>query len=103
MRISSNHCAVICSGLALILLAACGRNESEPAVSEPAIAMDADDIAGFVHSLAGPEVGVWVIAETDDLGTRFARIVVTDDEGRYLVPDLPEANYQLWALRACLR
>jgi hypothetical protein len=39
---------------------------------------------------------VWVIAETADLGTRFARIVVTDDEGRYLVPDLPDANYELW-------
>ncbi len=47
-------------------------------------------------SADGPEAGVWVIAETDDFNTRFARIVVTDDEGRYLVPDLPEANYELW-------
>ena len=29
----------------------------------------------------GPEAGVWVIAETTDLPTRFARIVVTDDRG----------------------
>jgi hypothetical protein len=58
--------------------------------------MDADDIAGVVTSSAGPEAGVWVIAETDELATRFIRIVVTDDKGRYLVPDLPDANYRLW-------
>ena len=28
--------------------------------------------------------------------TRFARIVVTDDGGRYVVPDLPDADYQVW-------
>ena len=44
----------------------------------------------------GPEAGVWVIAETTDLPTRFARIVVTDGQGRYLVPDLPKANYNVW-------
>ena len=60
------------------------------------IPQDSDDIAGVVASAAGPEAGVWVIAETEDLGTRFARIVVTDDEGRYLVPDLPDASYELW-------
>ena len=60
------------------------------------IEIDGDDIAGVVASAAGPEAGVWVIAETADLGTRFVRIVVTDDEGRYLIPDLPEADYELW-------
>src|SRR5690606_25328196 len=39
---------------------------------------------------------VWVIAETFDLPTRYAKIVVTDDEGRYLIPDLPDANYSVW-------
>jgi hypothetical protein len=58
--------------------------------------MDGDDIAGIVRSSAGVEAGVWVIAESDDFGSRFARIVVTDEQGRYLVPDLPPANYQLW-------
>ncbi len=61
-----------------------------------AIVIDDDDIAGVVSSPEGPEAGVWVIAETDDFETRFARIVVTDDKGQYLVPDLPEANYRLW-------
>ena len=60
------------------------------------VAIDADDIGGVVTSENGPEAGVWVIAETDDFQTRFARIVVTDDEGRYVVPDLPDADYQVW-------
>lgn len=75
---------------------AAGCSSEAPPEASSSVAMDSDDIAGVVTSSAGPEAGVWVIAETDDLATRFARIVVTDDEGRYLVPDLPEANYQLW-------
>src|SRR5207244_3633681 len=64
--------------------------------SATAVAVDADDIGGVVGSSKGPEAGVWVIAETTDLPTRFIRIVVTDDQGRYLVPDLPKANYDVW-------
>ena len=61
------------------------------------IAIDADDIAGVVASANGPEAGVWVVAETDELGTKFVRSVVTDDQGRYLIPDLPAATYQVFA------
>ena len=53
-------------------------------------------IGGVVRGQKGPEAGVWVIAETTELPTKFARIVVTDDQGRYLIPDLPTANYELW-------
>ncbi|AMY11102.1 hypothetical protein LuPra_04347 [Luteitalea pratensis] len=60
------------------------------------VAMDADDIAGVVTGPKGPEAGVWVIAETTGLPTKFSRTVVTDDRGRYLVPDLPKASYQVW-------
>jgi hypothetical protein len=60
------------------------------------IAIDGDDIAGVVRGASGPEAGVWVIAETSDLPTKFARIVVTDDQGRYLIPDLPQARYDVW-------
>ena len=60
------------------------------------VPMDSDDIAGVVTGPAGPEAGVWVIAETRDLPTRHIKIVVTDDEGRYLVPDLPQATYDVW-------
>src|SRR4051794_24621954 len=56
----------------------------------------AGDIGGVVKSGKGAEAGVWVIAETTDLPTRYAKIVVTDDRGRYLVPDLPEASYSVW-------
>ncbi len=55
-----------------------------------------DDIGGTVTGPNGPEAGVWVIAETYDLPTRFAKIVVTNDKGQYLIPDLPGANYQVW-------
>ena len=55
-----------------------------------------DDITGVVTRAGEPEAGVWVIAETADLSTRFARIVVTDDQGRYVIPDLPEASYDVW-------
>jgi hypothetical protein len=54
------------------------------------------DIAGTVTSAKGPEAGVWVIAETTALPTKFAKIVVTDDRGRYLLPDLPKATYSIW-------
>ena len=60
------------------------------------VAIDTDDIGGIVNGPAGPEAGVWVIAETDDFDTRYAKIVVTDDQGRYVVPDLPAANYRVW-------
>ena len=64
--------------------------------TESAVAIDADDIGGVVDGPNGPEAGVWVIAETTDLPTRFNRIVVTDDQGRYLLPDLPSATYEVW-------
>lgn len=62
-----------------------------------AVAIDADDIGGAVMSANGPEAGVWVIAETRELGVRYIKSVVTDDEGRYVLPDLPPAQYDVWA------
>jgi hypothetical protein len=61
------------------------------------IHIDRDDIGGTVTSSKGPEAGVWVIAETTDLPTRYIKEVVTDDRGRYVIPDLPEATYSVWA------
>src|SRR6266571_9514292 len=60
------------------------------------VAIDNDDIGGVVRGPNGPEAGVWVIAETHDLPVRYIKIVVTDDQGRYVVPDLPRANYDVW-------
>ena len=75
------------------VIAACAAQMSDEA---SAVRIDNDDIGGVVTSAKGPEAGVWVIAETNDLPTRFARMVVTDDQGRYVLPDLPKANYNLW-------
>ena len=60
------------------------------------VAIDGDDIGGVVASAKGPEAGVWVIAETTDLPTKFAKMVVTDNQGRYVLPDLPQASYQVF-------
>ena len=71
--------------IALVAVTGCDQQE-EPTEIE----LDHDDIGGVVTSSNGPEPGVWVIAETDDFPTVFTQIVVTDDDGRYLLPDLPE-------------
>ena len=65
-------------------------------LTDTAAAAAGDDLTGVVQSASGPEAGVWVIAETSDLETRFRKIVVTDDAGRFLVPDLPPAAYEVW-------
>src|SRR5204862_7211988 len=62
-----------------------------------AIQIGAKDIGGVVSSPQGREAGAWVIAETTELPTHFARIVVTDDQGRYLIPDLQQTDYSVWA------
>src|SRR6202008_3280031 len=68
-------------------------------VAAPASAQQvgSDNIGGVVTVPNGPEAGVWVIAETTALPTRFIKSVVTDDQGRYLIPDLPKANYTIFA------
>jgi len=60
------------------------------------VSAGSDDITGLVQGPRGPETGVWVIAETSDLETKFRKIVVTNDAGRFLIPDMPAAAYQLW-------
>jgi hypothetical protein len=67
------------------------------AQSSAAVRIGANDIGGVVSSAKGLEAGVWVIAETTDLPTRYIKEVVTDDRGRYLIPDLPKARYTVWA------
>ena len=64
-------------------------------LSVPAFAGPAD-ISGTVMGPKGPEAGVWVIAETGDLPTKYAKVVVTDDKGRFVIPELPKASYSVW-------
>ena len=68
-----------------------------PALSaEESVAINAEDIGGTVTGPRGPEGGVWVIAETNGLPTKFTKIVVTDDKGRFVIPGLPRATYSVW-------
>ena len=60
--------------------------------AQSTIAINNDDIGGVVTGPNGPEAGIWVIAETTDLGTKFAKMVVTDDQGRYVVPEVPRRS-----------
>src|SRR5450432_807866 len=64
--------------------------------AQQSVRIDSDDIGGVVTGAKGPEAGVWVIAETTGLPTKFAKIVVTDDKGRYVLPQLPAAKYRVW-------
>jgi hypothetical protein len=84
---------VIGLGMSALVLVGCGGSGEVGG----ALAIDDDDLGGVVTGPNGqPEAGVWVIAETTDLPTRLAKIVVTDDEGRYVLPDLPAATYDVW-------
>ena len=75
--------------IASVFIVACSPGSKEVIVGK-------NDIGGTVTGANGPEAGVWVIAETFDLPTRFAKIVVTDDAGRYLIPELPQGKYKIW-------
>ena len=79
---------------ATVALFLTASHAQQPAAS---VAIDADDIGGVVTGPKGPEAGVWVIAETRDLPVRYIKSVVTDDRGRFVVPDLPAATYAVWA------
>ena len=68
-----------------------------PAQQNQNVKVKTDEIGGVVSSANGSEAGVWVIAETTDLPTRYIKEVVTDDQGRYLIPALPQATYAVWA------
>src|SRR6266404_1880637 len=89
------YVAILAIAIAVLLgVSRPGHSARQPVAA--AIPMNSSDIAGVVTSSKGPEAGVWVIAETKDLGTGYRKIVVTDDQGRYLLPDLPKANYTVW-------
>ncbi len=79
---------------ALALAALLGSTPMSARAQAPTIGET--DLGGVVTGPSGPEAGVWVIAETKDLPTPYAKIVVTDDQGRYVIPDLPKGNYNVW-------
>lgn len=94
MRANRVSAPLLVAGLgACLALSLAASTARQPA---PAIVLDKDDLGGTVTGPKGPEAGVWVIAETADLPTPYAKIAVTDDQGRYLVPDLPAVKYRVW-------
>ncbi|MGE5303206.1 MAG: carboxypeptidase-like regulatory domain-containing protein, partial [Alphaproteobacteria bacterium] len=96
MRTNRTVCwSLLAIGIALVVAGLPARLKGQQKNTAP-VQIDNDDIGGVVTSAKGPEAGVWVIAETRELPTRFARMVVTDDQGRYVVPDLPKATYDVW-------
>src|SRR6476661_4016363 len=88
--------AISIVALTVATIGTAARQQPTVTPAASAVPIDADDIGGVVTSANGPEAGVWVIAETSDLPTKFVKIVVTDDRGRYLLPDLPKASYNVW-------
>ena len=88
--------ATVAGAAAMLIALGAGLIGGEGLAQTPGIELDPDDIGGVVTSAAGPEAGVWVVAETTDLPTRFIRIVATDDGGRYVLPDLPDASYEIF-------
>ncbi len=92
---STKRVSVLLLGLSLIVFfATTSVRMSGQGGAAPAI--DNDDIGGVVTGAQGPEAGVWVIAETRSTPTRLIKSVVTDDRGRYVVPDLPAGEYDVW-------
>jgi hypothetical protein len=90
--VSKSLAILVCTAaIATSLVAVRGQTPGQAAVR-----VDSDDIGGVVMGARAPEAGVWVIAETTELNTPLRKIVVTDDQGRFLVPDLPKANYDVW-------
>jgi hypothetical protein len=89
---------VLLSGVAALVVAA--SMGFAPAFAQqppaPPVQINSTAIGGVVTSRFGPEAGVWVIAETTDLTSKFAKVVVTDERGRYVIPELPSANYKVW-------
>jgi hypothetical protein len=89
------YAGMVAAGIAALVAAGQSRLGAQQP-SDPAIRIGSNDLGGVVTGANGPEAGVWVIAETTELSTRFAKIVVTDDLGRYVMPDLPKATYSVW-------
>ena len=86
---------IVAVAITVLAMAMPPRLSAQPTAAQ-VVQIGDSDLGGVVTSANGPEGGVWVIAETADLPTKFARVVVTDDYGRYLIPDLPKAKYTVW-------
>jgi hypothetical protein len=94
MRMRMRACLGLAALGAAAIIASGTELRAQPATG--AVSVGAADLGGVVTGPGGPEAGVWVIAETTDLPTKFAKMVATDDQGRYVIPELPNAKYKVW-------
>src|SRR6201984_3700963 len=92
---ASLHLSVAAIGTALLLIVPAARLAAKQ-TAPAGVTVGESDLGGVVTGPNGPEAGVWVIAETTDLPTKFAKVVVSDDRGRYVIPELPDARYRVW-------
>jgi len=88
----SLYLGVAAIAIAAVLAGAPARLDAQ----QPPVNIGATELGGVVTGPKGREAGVWVIAETKDLPTNLVKIVVTDDQGRYVLPELPKAKYDVW-------
>src|SRR5215475_5205264 len=94
MRITATLLSAVAIAALLSVSGAQLNAQQQPA--PPGVTVGDSDLGGVVTGAAGPEAGVWVIAETTELPTKLVKIVVTDDQGRYVIPELPKATYEVW-------
>jgi streptogramin lyase len=87
-RVTGAVAVPVLAAIAMLTVVAMGSRGSAKATT--------DYIQGQVTGPGGPEAGVWVIAQTNSLGTPFRKIVVTDDDGRFVIPQLTPATYKVW-------
>lgn len=93
--------SLLCAGAIGLALFAVMPTHAQQAVTKKAAAKTRyvsppGYITGTVTSEKGPEAGVWVIADTNDFQTQMIKIVVTNDQGKFALPELPVANYKVW-------
>ena len=96
MRKNGFFCAGVAASAIAMVLASPSAQLNAQQGTPAAVSIGDEDLGGVVTGPNGPEAGVWVIAETTELSTKYAKIVVTDDQGRYVLPGLPKANYSVW-------
>src|SRR6266446_6326870 len=89
------HIRLVVASIAILVLAVSPAELNAQRNTAGTVSIGSTDLGGVVTSTKGPEAGVWVIVETTDLPTKLAKIVVTDDQGRYLMPDLPRHRLYL--------
>ena len=96
MRTRHRLCVGVAAIAVAMLLTGATAQLRAQGSAPPGVTVGEADLGGVVTGPNGPEAGVWVIAETTDLPTKLAKIVVTDDQGRYVLPELPKASYSVW-------